>query len=201
MNLAVTANDLRIGQGYVRCGRCERVFNALMSLADELDPEAQSGLEAHGTKSLPAIEDKEPPADQETPLDPTPVDVDLDVLDSAETGTVETIVLEGDTFTQTEEHVDEDEVLQRLHDLGAPQESDSKETDSRELESQVTESRGIVAEEIDADEAVGNPPRQHWAWRVAAVVLVVVLLGQIVHHERQALVANRWLETPMKGLY
>ena len=32
--LAVTAADLRIGQGYVRCGRCDKVFNALLTLAD-----------------------------------------------------------------------------------------------------------------------------------------------------------------------
>ncbi len=48
------------------------------------------------------------------------MDIDLDVLDSAETGTVETIVLEGDTFTQVEEHIDEEEVLQRLRDITGP---------------------------------------------------------------------------------
>jgi predicted Zn finger-like uncharacterized protein len=211
MNLAVTANDLRIGQGYVRCGRCERVFNALMSLAEDLDPEAQSGLEAHGTRSLPALEDKEPRADQETPLDPTPVDVDLDVLDSAETGTVETIVLEGDTFTQTQEHIDEEEVRQRLqdltgqHEIVAPQidtdEPDHPDSDAQAVDAQAVDAQGIDSQEIDADEAVGNPPRQHWGWRVAVVALLAVLAGQVVHHERQALVANRWLETPLKELY
>ena len=37
LNLAVTAADLRVGQGYVRCGRCVSVFNALISLADEAE--------------------------------------------------------------------------------------------------------------------------------------------------------------------
>ena len=32
--LAVTAADLRAGQGYVRCGRCANVFNALLRLSD-----------------------------------------------------------------------------------------------------------------------------------------------------------------------
>jgi hypothetical protein len=32
----VTANDLRIGQGYVRCGRCSNVFNALLKLTEVL---------------------------------------------------------------------------------------------------------------------------------------------------------------------
>lgn len=35
--LAVTAADLRAGQGYVRCGRCANVFNALLALQDETD--------------------------------------------------------------------------------------------------------------------------------------------------------------------
>ena len=35
LTLAVTADDLRIGQGYVRCGRCANVFNALLALSEE----------------------------------------------------------------------------------------------------------------------------------------------------------------------
>jgi predicted Zn finger-like uncharacterized protein len=34
LTLAVTAADLRLGQGYVRCGRCSDVFNALLTLRD-----------------------------------------------------------------------------------------------------------------------------------------------------------------------
>jgi predicted Zn finger-like uncharacterized protein len=35
LTLVVTAADLRVAQGYVRCGRCSSVFNALARLADE----------------------------------------------------------------------------------------------------------------------------------------------------------------------
>jgi len=35
LTLAVTAADLRAGQGYVRCGRCLNVFNALLALSEE----------------------------------------------------------------------------------------------------------------------------------------------------------------------
>lgn len=35
LTLVVTAADLRAGQGYVRCGRCTSVFNALVGLTDE----------------------------------------------------------------------------------------------------------------------------------------------------------------------
>jgi predicted Zn finger-like uncharacterized protein len=35
LTLVVTAADLRVAQGYVRCGRCSSVFNALAQLTDE----------------------------------------------------------------------------------------------------------------------------------------------------------------------
>jgi predicted Zn finger-like uncharacterized protein len=38
LTLVVTAADLRIAQGYVRCGRCSSVFNALAQLTDERPP-------------------------------------------------------------------------------------------------------------------------------------------------------------------
>ena len=50
LHLAVTPADLRVGQGYVRCGRCERVFNALVSLAEDED----SGPALGRTTSPPA---------------------------------------------------------------------------------------------------------------------------------------------------
>jgi predicted Zn finger-like uncharacterized protein len=59
--LAVTAADLRAGQGYVRCGRCANVFNALLALQDETD--TSPGLPA---SSLP------PPVPDAVP-EPTPI--------------------------------------------------------------------------------------------------------------------------------
>lgn len=216
MNLAVTAADLRIGQGYVRCGRCERVFNALMSLAEDMDIEDQSGLAAHGTGSMPALDiemaeeaeaadDSHARTNPDLPhaLDPTPVDIDLDVLDSAETGTVETIVLEGDTFTQVEEHIDEDEVLQRLRDITTPPEPPAAPPPPPQAAAQPRPAPEPASpvEELDADAAVGNPPRPHWGWRVAAIALLLLLAGQLVHQHRQALVTRPWLERPLQKLY
>jgi predicted Zn finger-like uncharacterized protein len=56
LHLAVTAVDLRVGQGYVRCGRCDRVFNALLSLGEDAERELQDGLSATGTTTVPALE-------------------------------------------------------------------------------------------------------------------------------------------------
>src|ERR1700730_2153885 len=35
LTLVVTTEDLRVAQGYVRCGRCSSVFNALARLAED----------------------------------------------------------------------------------------------------------------------------------------------------------------------
>jgi predicted Zn finger-like uncharacterized protein len=257
MNLAVTATDLRIGQGYVRCGRCERVFNALLALAENLDQDQQSGLAATGTTSVPALEDtaqpaptesaavrKPPPdelpafaaeleqslpdpvplpplADQDegaewariTPIHSTPAqgaaaDRDLDLVESQPTGTFETIVLEGDTYLQTEEHVDEDEVDEQLQaiarqisDRNATEPSASDELSVEELTGENVVLGDDPPPEVDADIAVGNRPRQHWAWSAGAGVLLLVLLGQVVHQNRQSLVAHPWFERPLPGIY
>ena len=42
LTLVVTTVDLRAGQGYVRCGRCANVFNALIALR-EGDPSGNVG--------------------------------------------------------------------------------------------------------------------------------------------------------------
>ena len=39
LTLVVTAADLRIAQGYVRCGRCSSVFNALARLSERQSPD------------------------------------------------------------------------------------------------------------------------------------------------------------------
>lgn len=56
LTLAVTAADLRIGQGYVRCGRCATVFNALLALSDastlELPGTALGGHSATATMKI-----------------------------------------------------------------------------------------------------------------------------------------------------
>lgn len=233
LNLAVTATDLRVGQGYVRCGRCERVFNALLSLSEDLDQEQQSGHVATGTISVPALEDDAlvpAPADMPNPEIAEPATTglaaeedsswakitplrqpsreEIDVVESQATGTFETIVLEGDGFLQTEEHVDEDEVdaqlqeLVRQMDTGQPSDTgDDFEVIQHPDEEVVMETAVDAADEFDADWAVGNAPRQHRGWTVAAGLLLLTLLMQIVHVNRQSLVAHPWFERPLQAVY
>lgn len=53
LTLAVTVKDLRAGQGYVRCGRCANVFNALLTLSEQ-PPEAMP-LASAGARAQTAV--------------------------------------------------------------------------------------------------------------------------------------------------
>src|SRR6266478_1229547 len=61
LTLVVTAADLRAAQGYVRCGRCSNVFNALARLVED-------------RTSAAAIEVSPPPAPPEQPQAPLEAD-------------------------------------------------------------------------------------------------------------------------------
>src|SRR6059058_4760989 len=57
LTLVVSAEDLRVAQGYVRCGRCSSVFNALARLTEEgqiaAEPAVDGGdgnLQGHGRR-------------------------------------------------------------------------------------------------------------------------------------------------------
>ncbi len=54
LTLVVTAQDLRVAQGYVRCGRCSNVFNAIVGLTDDRGALA-GGAGSQGTASTSII--------------------------------------------------------------------------------------------------------------------------------------------------
>ena len=63
LTLAVTAADLRVAQGYVRCGRCSSVFNALARLTEE----RQAGTPSEPLSLLPDTAPAPPAAAAEAP--------------------------------------------------------------------------------------------------------------------------------------
>jgi predicted Zn finger-like uncharacterized protein len=74
LRLTVTATDLRAAQGYVRCGRCHNVFNALAALADDPARLAEQSAAAD-TASRPALTPPEPPAREATAPAKTAADI------------------------------------------------------------------------------------------------------------------------------
>jgi predicted Zn finger-like uncharacterized protein len=148
LNLALTVADLRLGQGYVRCGRCANVFNALPALTDEGEADDSASatatrpamdldaMRAHdeGVASIqvlepdvvvePTVEPAVKPAVEpvaelaaETATGGTDATEATGQHEVLRTGTFETIILEGDGITQTEETVAESEVDAQLQAL------------------------------------------------------------------------------------
>jgi predicted Zn finger-like uncharacterized protein len=66
LTLVVTAADLRVAQGYVRCGRCSSVFNALAQLTDERHAAEEAG-EAELAAPTPSEPAASAPTEPSTP--------------------------------------------------------------------------------------------------------------------------------------
>jgi predicted Zn finger-like uncharacterized protein len=262
LTLALTTADLRMGQGYVRCGRCANVFNALLALSEEpvdeanapsvreqADPASASQILAaqfeemsESEPSAPAASDDEfveladeavladevGPADEAglaeefeglgdesaQPLDaPAP---ESDVLTgsptpaprtSAEpsdegaienesnyaegTGTFETIVLEGDTITQTEEYVPEESVDSEIAAL--------TERLGRTGNQHVLTPDALAAQFAPA--ASDSPPRSQSHWIVLCALMGLLLAAQAIHHWRERLAVSPFWNGPLTRLY
>jgi predicted Zn finger-like uncharacterized protein len=112
LKLVVTAADLRVAQGYVRCGRCSNVFNALIGLSDEQqavlareDGATESDAAAQAADAEPetsaeerATPQGETPSDAALEFDPSQTDIsevfiEAELDESGETGSFESIVL------------------------------------------------------------------------------------------------------------
>src|SRR6185369_7246285 len=66
LTLVVTAQDLRVAQGYVRCGRCSNVFNAIVGLTDDRGALANPGTGTATTsimRKAPSISEDESASD------------------------------------------------------------------------------------------------------------------------------------------
>jgi len=85
LTLTVTAADLRVAQGFVRCGQCTNVFNALLGLSDERQPTAVVPVQEAVPEPAPPAE-VSPGADDVPPRDDaqeesTPADEDVVLAD------------------------------------------------------------------------------------------------------------------------
>jgi predicted Zn finger-like uncharacterized protein len=57
LTLVVTAADLRVAQGYVRCGRCSNVFNALARLSEDRQAAAAAAAQTQASPEAPPGQD------------------------------------------------------------------------------------------------------------------------------------------------
>lgn len=70
LTLVVTAQDLRVAQGYVRCGRCSNVFNAIVGLTDDRGALASGAGAVPQSTATTSIIRKAPSIADEPPHDP-----------------------------------------------------------------------------------------------------------------------------------
>jgi predicted Zn finger-like uncharacterized protein len=258
LTLAVTAADLRTGQGYVRCGRCLNVFNALLALSEEpadhnvatpayslADPASSSqvtrALATYG-ENADAI-DAPPEARVHVPLDTAPARTYLATESSSDgaienessvadgTGSFETIVLEGDAITQTEEFVPEESIdseiaalTQRLSAAAQQPVDDQRQVDqpvyvlnpddsgldgaaddapdgSRPSGSPLQRAAALGAELDAVDGIAAEPPRRRARWVAGCTVLVLLLLLQGINHWRDALAGTPTWGAPITRAY
>lgn len=231
LTLAVTADDLRAGQGYVRCGRCLNVFNALLALSEEpteseLDEIAvySQADPASSSQVSRALASGGHPA---PPPDPPP----LAISDSARTrltterssdgaienessaadgtGSFETIVLEGEGITQTEEFAPQESVDNEIAALAQRLASEpGKDVSANDDEASAVEPDADADADVVADEAADievlelATPRPHvWRWLIGSGLLAVLLGAQAVNHWRDALSSRPSLSASLTSLY
>lgn len=129
--LAVTAADLRVGQGYVRCGRCDKVFNALLTLAEDEPVPTEPESVAHGTRSVPALEEDDPlppiPGRDEAPFEDE--EVEVEVVQTHATGQFRSIVLEGEAGEARDDGMEDADEIDARTDADADADADADEPD------------------------------------------------------------------------
>ncbi len=84
LTLLVTAADLRVAQGYVRCGRCSSVFNALARLTDERQQTGATEAAAAAPEGAPEAAKAAAPREPASPTAETAVGaVEAEVIPEA----------------------------------------------------------------------------------------------------------------------
>jgi predicted Zn finger-like uncharacterized protein len=88
----ISTNELRVAEGYARCGHCSATFNALATLADELPPtitlrqldlpnEPDTGVAVAPEDPAPEPDIQTSPPEPQAPTAPTPLPVSEDTLE------------------------------------------------------------------------------------------------------------------------
>lgn len=195
LTLVVTAADLKVAQGYVRCGRCSNVFNAIVALSEERHSEA-AGLEGYVQPERPEQEKME--------FDPVSTNVseifvEPQIGDQEPTGTFEAVVLEtepGATQPETAATPDPNEALnQELQSLADRIEAQNRRHPTPSAPA-APEFRALLE---DAEQP--HEPQPEWTWRAGIAALLVLLAIQAIHHYRSDLAANPRLSVPLMAIY
>lgn len=209
LTLTVTAADLRVAQGFVRCGQCTNVFNALLGLSDERQQGAPAAAEEIAPEPPPAAGDV---SIEQTSLEYNPAAADVaeifvepeTISDDEVTGTYEAIVLR----TQDAPPVEADEAAadaQRNADeeLNDQLESLAARIDAARQNELAQTHTGLqpLIEPLEAEILTPPAPARPFLWSAASAVLALLLIAQAVNHYRDDLAVNARLHGPLSALY
>jgi predicted Zn finger-like uncharacterized protein len=231
LTLVVTAGDLRVAQGYVRCGRCSNVFNAISALSDERQAQPEGGhaepseaapppageRSRPGTPAAPGpagepdgAAETEPPASA-LEFDPaatnvSDVFVEPQIGDTDATGTFEAIVLEGGpaedaTPEPAAKHDPDDELKQQLQSLAAQIDAERQRPPPARDAAGASTSGGLSSRNGAEDDAEDTSSRTVWTWRAGIVAASLLLLAQVLHHYRNTLAVYPQLGNALASIY
>jgi predicted Zn finger-like uncharacterized protein len=193
LTLVVTAADLRIAQGYVRCGRCLNVFNALARLSEERPGAAPAP--AQPPAPLPAAA---PSTAEATSADDTgEIEIELDpsiLVTSARAPAAPHETPEADPRVEESPAATPSAV--------APPEA-AQETEP-ERAAEAAQAQQTNTEEPPAAAALhllSPPARTGLAFKLGAGALLLALAVQIINHHRDSLAANPALSGPLRSVY
>ena len=216
LRLAVTAADLRVAQGQVRCGRCQVLFNALVNLHDddsdtierEVLPEG-AGFDLAAT-DVNEVDDAltEPPIADSTGSDsrsaePPPGDIPAGAANDADIVPPEAandaMLAHEALFTAASTHAAEiptaamvpDDDIVVLEAQAVTVTAPANDEPAFEPEPEL---------ELPAVPVPAEPRRPRWMM-AACLTLAALLLGQWVHARRNQLATLSALNGPLTSLY
>jgi len=193
----VVQDQLKVSEGWVRCGRCNEVFNALEGLFD-LDRESALGWTPSQRGALDSVPGhaQEPGAEQEEPAAPDEVDWGQEPASAAEPTSPDTEVdTRADSQPEVRQPADDDESDEDASDELAPRVAADGAAAAPADEGDVLPEGSTPAFLRRAERAARwQRPHVRLALAAAAVLLGLLLAGQAMVHQRDA-IAARWPQT------
>jgi predicted Zn finger-like uncharacterized protein len=192
LTLAVTAADLRVGQGQVRCGRCAAIFNALAALQDDFSETIEQAAPqelrtAHDTFDPGATD---VPSEARTPseLIDAPVDSAADFPPAANDPQPLTSTPANDDIIEPPVANESDINLQ-------------VDVDARVAAQPSQVAAAVAALDLDLTPPAPPQPPRRWIWAASVAALAFLLAAQLMHANRHDLAFRDGLRGPLTKTY
>jgi len=228
LTLVVTAADLRVAQGYVRCGRCSSVFNALAQLSDDRQAAAAPAAAEEREAPAGAPQEEQPRGEAAVPEEALEFDPGTDASSvfvaasptpewTAATGSFKALIAanqetanpepvrpdpgEAAGSGQIDVELDAAMLSDAVHPAVAAQPASVPVTPPPPPSA---ESVAPLTEALPAailEEGRPSSPRRSLKWAAGSVLLGLALLAQLIDHRRDSLASDPRLRPTLTQLY